>query len=259
MNDPPKPAEPLAPGNYDRSWNDPPLFSYTESCQQQSQHSGPKLSKRVGFPSAQLSQQNQQTKSEKGPSLLHDAGAKPSSLNSALPPPPPRLHDAGDKPPEGSCRPAPPPPIAMPVQHNNNTESNSVEDEQEDVNKVELCDTLKSGASRYCGSKSTDVIKRLSLMEKSLTSDSLSPRIVRLLHEIGKAIERENCMEAERKITTLSADHSGECAQWIIALRHILTSMKAFQTANKLSESDGNSIKTDGTPYFVPVLAEKTE
>ena len=26
------PAQPLAPGNYDRAWNDPPLFSYSTSA-----------------------------------------------------------------------------------------------------------------------------------------------------------------------------------------------------------------------------------
>ena len=25
---PPPPIQPLAPGNFDRAWNDPPLFSY---------------------------------------------------------------------------------------------------------------------------------------------------------------------------------------------------------------------------------------
>ena len=28
----PPPAQPLAPGNYDRAWNDPPLFSYSTSA-----------------------------------------------------------------------------------------------------------------------------------------------------------------------------------------------------------------------------------
>ena len=27
----PPPAQPLAPGNFDRAWNDPPLFSYSTS------------------------------------------------------------------------------------------------------------------------------------------------------------------------------------------------------------------------------------
>ena len=28
----PPPAQPLAPGNFDRAWNDPPLFSYSTSA-----------------------------------------------------------------------------------------------------------------------------------------------------------------------------------------------------------------------------------
>ena len=31
---PPPPLQPLAPGNFDRAWNDPPLFSYNPGTAQ---------------------------------------------------------------------------------------------------------------------------------------------------------------------------------------------------------------------------------
>ena len=31
---PPTPIQPLAPGNFDRAWNDPPLFSYNQNTAQ---------------------------------------------------------------------------------------------------------------------------------------------------------------------------------------------------------------------------------
>jgi len=77
------PAQPLAPGNYDKAWNDPPLFSYSASSAPPT-GGGRLLTKRVGFPSSHPPPPGQDPTA---PPMLHDAGAKPPS--SCLPPPPP--------------------------------------------------------------------------------------------------------------------------------------------------------------------------
>jgi len=253
MSEPPQPAEPLAPGNYDKSWNDPPLFSYSHSYQIQSQQTGPKLSKRVGFSSAGLPPTKNDSKGD-GSCQLHDAGARPLGLGPSIAPPSmPLMLNTGATPRGGCLPPSHPPLSGNPAQA---SDPSVHEETPVGINQSNICDNFKNGASRYCGDKAADIIKRLSLMEKSMLSGAFPLRILKLLDEISKAIESENCLVAERKITTLSADYSGDCAQWIIALRHILTAMRQQQSKaiDIGTDGDGEGL-ANGTPYFVPMLA----
>jgi len=204
MSEPPKPAAPIAPGNYDRSWNDPPLFSYTESSTQQSQHTGLKLNKRVGFPTSAppppLSKDGGQ------PPKLYDAGMKPPV--SGLPPPPPRLHDAGARPATDTM--LPPPPSVVPAASSG--DSGSVETVA-DMSNADICQQLKEFAQKFCGESSSDIVKRLGMMEKGLESGKLPSRIPVLLAELCRAIEMDRFAEADKKLTTLGADYAGDCAQ----------------------------------------------
>ena len=67
--------QPLAPGNFDKAWNDPPLFSYSVSSTPQAGGSR-LLTKRVGFPSSHPPPPGQDPTA---PPKLHDTGAKPTS------------------------------------------------------------------------------------------------------------------------------------------------------------------------------------
>lgn len=64
------------PGNFDRAWNDPPLFDYNTAAPAPSQ--GTKLNKRIGFPSS--TPPPPQNRNDSSSSTLSDAGAKPISL-----------------------------------------------------------------------------------------------------------------------------------------------------------------------------------
>jgi len=239
MNDshkPGVPAAPIAPGNFDRAWNDPPLFSYNESSNQQAQTTGLKLNKRVGFPTT-LPPPPQGGESS-GPPRLHDAGCKPLT-SSILPPPPPGA--ALLPPPSLGPGSLPPPPACGQVEKM---------DDSPEIDKTAICDKLKELATVYCSSKSADICKRIGLMEKSWGSPSFSPRIGQILADFCSSLESKNLAEADRRLTTLGADYAGECAGWIIGLRHILTSAKEQNPVEAPSESQ------NPTPYFVPQPAD---
>eukprot|EP00088_Acartia_fossae_P069273 TRINITY_DN8996_c0_g1_i1.p1 TRINITY_DN8996_c0_g1~~TRINITY_DN8996_c0_g1_i1.p1 ORF type:complete len:293 (-),score=57.84 TRINITY_DN8996_c0_g1_i1:374-1252(-) len=235
------PAAIIAPGNYDKAWNDPPLFSYTESTVQ---HTGNRLNKRVGFPSAQLS--NPPKPGTVGTSLP-DAGAKPAASNIA--PPPPRLHDAGCRPlPDAMVAPPPaalgtsaslppPPPPAMAAAQSSADSKGSV-GHIDGLSRSEICDKMRQLANDTCGDKAMDIIKRLKYLEKSFENPNLNPRIIKILGDYCISLENESLTEADRLLTTLSVDYAGDCAQWIIALRHILTAKQS--QAPKKEETSAN-------------------
>jgi hypothetical protein len=227
------PVEPIAQGNYDRAWNDPPLFSYDESTNQQHQQTGLKLNKRIGFPSAPPTTATPTTGTEEAGHLprLHDAGARPPP-DSLLPPPPSIL----PPPPSSSL---PPPPSALSV--------DTSESKPETVlGKDEVCRIMRSLVEENCGVKSGDISKRLDLLEKSWTSANFNPRVGLILSKFVQSLQRDEYEGADRSLTTLGADHSGDCAQWIIALRHLLTSMRAQTTTVQTAPVQIS------TPFFNP-------
>jgi hypothetical protein len=77
------------PGNDDRAWNEPPLFSYSSTASAQTKAAGPKLNKRIGFPdtSSYATAAASTTGVDVAPAKPQDAGAK--SVGAAMPPPPP--------------------------------------------------------------------------------------------------------------------------------------------------------------------------
>ena len=197
------PASPLAPGNNAKAWNDPPLFSYSTS-------SAPRepsrlLTKRVGFPTSQPPPPGQDPTA---PPKLHDAGAKPPS--SSLPPPPPISGNL------------PPPPVAP---------SGDLPDTATDVSTVSVDDTStmfeELTKSYFEPRKSEDIKKRLSAMFRAWKEGKLNPRIQTLVAEVGAKLSSGDVTEAEACFVVLSADYGGEIgAQWILAVRHLLTAVK---------------------------------
>jgi len=227
------PVAPIAPGYYDRAWNDPPLFSYTESS---AQHASNKLNKRVGYPAGQPPPPSATLPGNGMPPPPSDAQARPASakplVDVNLPPPP-----SMGAPPPPTCTPS----IGPPPNSSGDAAENSRLGRQEIG--TQLCDQ----ASQFCGDKAVDIIKRLKLLEKSLASGSLNPRMETILLEFCSALTNGELNEAERKLTTLGADYAGECAQWIIGLRHILTSKQKLAPAQE-------EVKPAGTmPFFMPV------
>ena len=67
------------PGNFDRAWNDPPLFNYKTNGQPPT--TGPKLNKRVTYSATAGPPPMSAGLASTGPPRLHDAGAKANLSN----------------------------------------------------------------------------------------------------------------------------------------------------------------------------------
>lgn len=218
MSDRAPPSVPLAPGNYDRAWNDPPLFSYSQSASGAPTNSTGRtaLNKRVGFPSGGPSS----LPASSGPPRLHDAGAKPPS--SMLP-----------GPPQGGM---PPPPVA-----HIDTTKNTIEDP---VTVIKTCDEVEVTLSKiarenFPTKKCDDLLVRLSVLFSAWRSDTLKPRVKILISEISSLLDEdvERLCDADQKLVTLSADHGSEAnnTTWILAVRHILLKLREGQQKGEIA------------------------
>jgi len=194
------PAQPLAPGNFDKAWNDPPLFSYSVSSTPQAGGSR-LLNKRVGFPSSHPPPPGQDPTA---PPKLHDAGAKPPS--SCLPPPPPAAHGN----------------VPLP--------SSSVSESVDQSATISIDDTkaiYEELMKTYLSPEKYKTISaKLSVMFKAWQDGALNPRLQALVAEVGSKLTSKDQAGAEASYVVLSADYGGEIgAQWVLAIRHIITAV----------------------------------
>jgi len=191
------PVNTLAPGNYDRAWNDPPLLSSTAP-----QTGGSRLTKRVGFPTSTTIPNTGQDPT--APPSLHDAGAKPPPC--MLPPPP-----SSSLPPPPSCAPLP-----------SHTLLSS-------LTSTQLEDTLGQLTKQYFeDDRAAELDKRLGNLVSSHRNNSLGTRVPGLVEKLVLALSEGNMEDSRSYFTTLSTDHGGESgnAQWMVALRHLVTKVE---------------------------------
>jgi len=185
-NQPPPPAQPLAPGNFDRAWNDPPLFSYSTSSTAQPITAN-RLNKRVAFPT------NQSQAPAPG------SGQDPTA--------PPKLYDAGMKPPSGSILPPPPPTILCPTSSDpvSDKNSDSVADMNIDIIEKQFEDLVNRFIVK---NQREDVQKRLNSLFTSWRQGSYNVNVRQLLFDVGHSLTEDDVTSAEAKLTILSADWS---------------------------------------------------
>jgi len=209
------PAQPLAPGNYDKAWNDPPLFSYSASSAPPT-GGGRLLTKRVGFPSSHPPPPGQDPTA---PPMLHDAGAKPPP--SCLPPPPPTAPVNTQSPPGSSTGTVPDTPTNISV----------------DDTVAIYQDLMKTYLSP---DKYQNINTKLSVMFNSWKEGGLNSRLQALVAEVGSKLSSRDLGGAEASYVVLSADYGGEIgAQWVLAIRHIIT---AVREENSEAEGQGGGV-----------------
>ena len=181
----PPPAQPLAPGNFDKAWNDPPLFSYSAaSASGQTGAGANRLNKRVAFPSQ--------------PSAVPSGGEDPTA--------PPKLYDAGMKPQGSASHLPPPPPSCLPPPAVSHSQPCS-ESESPPVSSDSVQETFLQTIEKYVESNSQEEVKaRLGGLFRDWTS--LNSDIQQALRLIAESLDREDLGMAEANFTTLSADWS---------------------------------------------------
>jgi len=196
------PAQPLAPGNYDKAWNDPPLFSYSASSAPPT-GGGRLLTKRVGFPSSHPPPPGLDPTA---PPMLHDAGAKPPP--SSLPPPPPTAHLSTRSSPNSTAGCAPDAPTNISVEETVAT--------YEELMKTYL------PPEKY-----QSINTKLSVMFNAWKEGGLNSRLQVLVAEVGSKLSSKDLGGAEASYVVLSADYGGEIgAQWVLAIRHIISAVR---------------------------------
>jgi len=196
------PAQPLAPGNYDKAWNDPPLFSYSASSAPPT-GGGRLLTKRVGFPSSHPPPPGLDPTA---PPMLHDAGAKPPP--SSLPPPPPTAHLSTPSSPNSTVGYAPDAPTNISVEET-----------------VAIYEELMK--TYLPPEKYQSINNKLSVMFNAWKEGGLNSRLQVLVAEVGSKLSSKDLGGAEASYVVLSADYGGEIgAQWVLAIRHIITAAR---------------------------------
>jgi len=218
---PPPPIQPLAPGNFDRAWNDPPLFSYNPGTVQPG--TGSRLTRRIGFPASSTAPPLPTGTDPTAPPSLHDAGAKPPP--SLLPPPPSLMVVA-----PSSTAPASP-----------STNTATSDPSVISLNADDLEETLTGLTENHFDSvKAKEVGKRLDGLVAAHRADTLGTRIPVLLAKLLASLKNEDLTGAESSFMTLSADHGGEPgnAQWMVALRHLVSKVSEEKRKEKKPENE---------------------
>ena len=204
------------PGNWDRAWNDPPLFSYTSTAAKGKDAPSAKLNKRVGmtFGSGQPPKDPNATKLDQAQHApaLHDAGAK--ATGGAMPPPPP---------PSASTI-APPPPTS-------DKEPASVPEQKEEeapIDPDEVVNLLKEvvDSSTLDDRKKQDISKRISMMEKKWKDGQLNDKVHAGVHKIATALKEGDAATAEKAQLSLIVDWPSLCGTWLVGIKHLIANAK---------------------------------
>jgi len=202
----PPPAQPLAPGNFDRAWNDPPMFSYSTSATAQPITAN-RLNKRIAFP----------TNQSQAP--VPGSGQDPTA--------PPKLYDAGMKPPPGSILP-PPPSIMTPAPPSSTSSSSSDEIDVDAIEKnFEQLVIQNMTESARC-----DFTKRLKVLFSAWRQGTYNIKIQTDLRDIAQSLMDNNMSAAEERFTILSADWSS-----VIGPSNILVIKKLINVVKEQSEN----------------------
>jgi len=218
------PAQPLAPGNFDKAWNDPPLFSYSAGSGQQA--TAGRLNKRVAFPS-QPSSVLRPGLDPTAPPKLYDAGMKPPSSGCVGPPPPPSGAVASPPPPPAGAVASPPPPPAGAA----GSAGQSEDSETVQHTLLETCDKYLDTDIQQ------DVKARLEGLFRDWSSGGLNPDIQQTLRDLAGCLAREDTEGAEASFTKLTADWSSVIGPSnIMAIKKILYAAKL---ALRTDEQDG--------------------
>ena len=218
--------EPPRPGNFDRAWNDPPLFNYSKDGA--AQPAATKLTKRVGFPvapppsgTAATSSAGQPLPPSLEPLKIHDAGAKP--VGSSMPPPPPMM-SAGPS----------------PTKTKEPADVTAAADPSIDVETVvhKLNTALQS--TSLDDKKKADLKKRFTVMETKWKTGALNDQVQTRMGKLAQCLDNNDPLGAEKIQVSLSVDWPSLCGTWIIGIKHLVVHLKeAMPEEGRKTEVEG--------------------
>ena len=204
------------PGNFDRAWNDPPLFNYKKEST--SANAPTKLNKRVGFPVAPpLTSSSSLGAQFLPPSLeplkIHDAGAK--SVGMSMPPPPP---------PMASCPPVSKESVSSGVNPDSSSSKGNL-----DVESVVKLLTKSLDQTSFDDRKKSDIKKRIVMMESKWKSGSLNEQVHSRMGMLAQCLASGDPFGAEKAQVSLIVDWPALCGTWIVGIKHMIVNLKEAQ------------------------------
>lgn len=213
------------PGNYDRAWNDPPLFSYSSTSAKTAgaAAAGQKLNKRIGFPGSTSAP-------PPPPSAATSSGPPAAKLPPSLPPT--SLHDAGArsvKAPQGL--PPPPPTGAPPVAAKPGGGQATGRAQEGEVDLDDVMEKLTGALERSTldERRKADVRKRTEAMAAKWKGGGLNPQVHAGLRTIADGLsgaEREGVEAAEKAQLGLIVDWPALCGTWLVGIKHLVADAK---------------------------------
>ena len=217
----PPPAQPLAPGNFDKAWNDPPLFSYS-AASGQTGAGATRLNKRVAFPTQQAAFPRCGL-DPTAPPKLYDAGMKPPSSSQILPPPPPAPPSAA------AVMPSPPP----------QCEGGLTEEPHTTIDPLTVEQTFQRVVKKFLEKDvQADITSRLSALFLQWRAGRLNSDIQLALRDLADCLERGEVVECEASFTVLSADWSSVIGpSLILTIKKIIYAVKLALSTDKAEEA----------------------
>nr|XP_032833291.1 steroid receptor RNA activator 1 [Petromyzon marinus] len=224
----------VKPGNLDRGWNDPPVFAF---CTQNStRRGGTPLTKRV--PPPQLTGGTTSTITSPQVSLT-PASAPPSSV-------------------------APPPSVTPPLAPPTAESSASVTQEEPSVEVVlETLTSLLTGCRGHVqGRICDDIGRKLELLRDAWNSGKLSDLVKRRLGMLANDLRASAWTESERRVVSLTVDHTSEVGPFMAAVRRLLSEARSLslqQKQQQLQEPPMESCRQQETqPLQAPQQTEQS-
>jgi len=248
---------PPRPGNYERSWNDPPLFSYgsaNQSLENVKKPGGSRLNKRVEFPNSGVSNN---TVPESLPEK-YDASCPPITAQSVL-----NVNDMRP-PPMNSCNSAKSLQM-LPYDYKNTSnpnkpmvnynEGHSLNENEPVVDDVaaNFDKILEKISSNIDKKKLGDVKKRIDMMTSKWKSGAFNPQIHIGMEKMARCLMtalgclddplssngeeskinvKSSIEEAENIQKKLMVDWPSMCGTWMVGIKHLIQEIRRILLMN---------------------------
>uniref|UniRef100_S4RWB3 Steroid receptor RNA activator 1 n=1 Tax=Petromyzon marinus TaxID=7757 RepID=S4RWB3_PETMA len=215
----------VKPGNLDRGWNDPPVFAFC--TQNATRRGGTPLTKRV--PPPQLTGAHLTT------SITYSWQTHVNSHNggttSTITSPQVSLTPASAPPSSVAPPPSVTPPLAPPTAES----SASVTQEEPSVEVVlETLTSLLTGCRGHVqGRICDDIGRKLELLRDAWNSGKLSDLVKRRLGMLANDLRASAWTESERRVVSLTVDHTSEVGPFMAAVRRLLSEARSLSLQQK--------------------------
>ncbi|EFX89230.1 steroid receptor RNA activator 1-like protein [Daphnia pulex] len=196
------------PGNHDRAWNDPPVFSYQQGDAKPEENGNTAkktlLNKRVAFPLSGGS-----TTSQTPATSLPPIGLPPPAVNLTTSPQSTSVLLPSEK------------PSGTPMMETR---------EQLESSLATVSRILVDSLTNYVESeKQEDFNKRLQHLFSNWKDGKLNLDVRQRLETMCTSLEKREFTKAENVRVALAVDYTSECASWIMVIKNIVTQMETKQ------------------------------